>query len=124
MSITESNSKLSALSNHIDKLSNKIKEQEQIRDHNKTTCPNCNHSWSVGYDQTYYQALLVEHQSAVKELEVTTSVNKQEKDQFNTLSQLVNSFRIIREAFDMNELLSWFLKKLLRITIFTQNLKR
>lgn len=113
MSISASNNKLSTLTNYIDKLANKIKEQEQIRDHNKTTCPNCNHSWSVGYDQTYYEALLTEYSSLTKELEVITLVNTQEKEHFNKLSQLVNSFRIIRETFDMNELLSWFFKEVI-----------
>ena len=38
-------------------INNQITQLEHFRDHKQTTCPQCNHIWSQGYDQHKYQDL-------------------------------------------------------------------
>lgn len=101
------------LQNQIEKLSNKIKEQEEIRDHNKATCPNCNHSWSIGYDALLLETYKVELENTNTQLFILKEINTKEKELLIKLNDILNNHRIIREFFSMNNSISFIVDEII-----------
>lgn len=94
-SIKETTSKILGLEKEIVSLSAKIKQQEDVRDHDKVTCPKCNHVWSKDYDETYYQSLnnsLTQFKLLLSTEEVKL---KTLKPQYEEMVNYFNQYRIV-----------------------------
>ena len=62
------------------KIDAQIAQLEHFKIHNETTCPNCKHVWSQGYDPSLYQKLLTARQSLNEEInKLKTEIEKSEK---------------------------------------------
>jgi DNA repair exonuclease SbcCD ATPase subunit len=91
---------LSDLSVELDKVNNKIKQQEEMKNHNAVTCPNCKHRWSIGYDEKLYQSLLAK----TDELSLIISTKEKEKellaDKVADTTQYFDKLRMLRTLFN------------------------
>lgn len=97
--VTSDENRIRFLQNQVEKLNNKIKEQEEVRDHNKATCPNCSHSWSIGYDSNLLETYKVELDNTNTQLLTLKETTVKEKELLNELSDILNKHRTIREFF-------------------------
>lgn len=96
------------------KLSNLVNEklqQEHLKDHAKTTCPECNFTWSRGYDQLHYEQLCLnieEIQSQLDDqafeiLDLTTAKENIESYStiFNQFLKCVNNWPVLKPLWDL-----------------------
>jgi hypothetical protein len=101
-SLNEANERYSLLKNKLDFITRELSKfeaikthQEHQRDNDKTTCPNCNHAWSKGYDLDYYNSVVViieGHQENIDELTATMTETKQFIEEVTEYSQSYKQF--------------------------------
>lgn len=110
-SIIANENQIVNINREIATVSANIKQQEEVRDHDKITCPNCEHTWSRGYDQKYYNSLLKELEKLkilifdeeklqqrlkLEEIEITEYFK-----QYREIQQFIKSFNVFNDLWNL-----------------------
>lgn len=88
--------------NTLNKITAFITTQEEIRSHDKTECPNCNHKWNAGFDQINYDKAFIAKesiQSTLDELYTVSAEIKERMDKTLVYFNLLKDYRHLVQGY-------------------------
>lgn len=100
--LSELNLKLNRYTNTVDKLKNKEEHLTHLLEGESTTCPDCKHTFKVGYDSKVHEELKLNIQKGIEHIEnIEAEIRKLTKllEELNNYHQIFTRFKLLTNQY-------------------------